>query len=383
MRTSLKTAATAALAGCLGILTARAGAIRSEPFGQTPSGQPVQIYTLQSDTGIEARITNYGGIIVSLKVPDKDGRADDIVMGFDKLDGYLTPAYLKAKPFFGALIGRYANRINKGRFSLDGKEFQLSINNAPNTLHGGARGFDQRVWQAREVEGTVPTLELTYESADGEEGFPGKLSVKAVYTLEGSTLKLVFTATTDKPTVVNLTNHSYFNLKGAGNGDVLDHAMQIAADAYTPIDADSIPLPGGPTPVRGTPFDFTRPTKIGAHIEADDAQLKNGLGYDHNFVLRAWASGGEAKLIATVTEPTTGRQLELYSNQPGVQLYTGNFLDGTITGKGGRAYPHRGAFCLEPQRFPDTPNRPDFPSAVLRPGETYEHTIMYRFVVVK
>ena len=358
-----------------------AAPISSQPFGQTPSGQPVQIYTLRSDTGIEARITNYGGIVVSLKVPDKDGHADDIVMGFDKLDDYLAPAYLKANPFFGALIGRYANRIAKGQFTLDGKTSQLSINNGPNTLHGGTRGFDQRVWDAH--AGSGATLDLIYESADGEEGFPGKVKAKAVYTLEGSELKVEFTATTDKPTVINLTNHAYFNLKGAGNGDILDHTLRLAADAYTPIDADSIPLPGGPVKVAGTPFDFSRPTEIGAHIDADNTQLKNGKGYDHNFVLLDYEPGGAPRKIAVVTESTTGRKLEVLSDQPGVQFYSGNFLDGTIIGKGGKAYPHRGAFCLEPQHFPDSPNRPEFPSVVLRPGETYRHTIIYRFGVGK
>ena len=362
---------------------AHAEPVSSQPFGQTHSGQPVQIYTLHSDTGVEARITNYGGIVVSLKVPDKNGHADDIVMGFDKLDDYLTPAYLKAKPFFGALIGRYANRIAKGQFTLDGKMYQLSINNGPNTLHGGTRGFDQRVWEAHAGTGATPTLELSYESADGEEGFPGKVLAKAVYTLEGSELKLEFTATTDKPTVINLTNHSYFNLKGAGNGDILGHEMQIEADAYTPINEDSIPLPGGPVKVAGTPFDFTKPTQIGAHIDADDDQIDNGKGYDHNFVLLDYKPGAAPRRIATVTEATTGRKLEVFSDQPGVQFYTGNFLDGTIIGKDGKAYPLRGAFCLEPQHFPDSPNRPDFPSVVLRPGETYRHTIIYRFGVVK
>ena len=251
-----------------------------------------------------------------------------------------------------------------------------------NTLHGG-RGFDQRVWQAREHGGAAPSLELTYESADGEEGFPGKVSVKAVYTLEGKSLRVDFTATTDKPTLVNLTNHSYFNLKGAGNGDVLGHEMQIEADAFTPIDAQAIPLPGGPANVAGTPFDFTKSMKIGARIEADDAQLKNGKGYDHNFVLRGYAPGGVLRRIATVTEPTTGRKLEVDSDQPGVQFYSGNYLDGTLSGNEGKVYPKRGGFCLEPQHFPDSPNRPDFPSVVLRPGETYRQTIVYRFSVAE
>ncbi len=281
------------------------------------------------------------------------------------------------------MIGRYANRIAGGRFTLDGKDYQVPTNSGTNALHGGTRGFDQRVWQAREVGGPTPALELAYESADGEEGFPGKVSVKAVYTLAGNSLRLDFAATADQPTVINLTNHSYFNLKGAGSGDVLDHAVQIEADAYTPINEHSIPLPGGPVSVTGTPFDFTRPTKIGERIGADDVQLKNGKGYDHNFVLRGYTPGGEPRRIATVTEPTTGRQLEVDSDQPGVQFYTGNVLDGTITGKGGKVYPKRSAFCLEPQHYPDSPNRPDFPSVVLRPGETYRQTIIYRFSVAE
>ena len=352
-------------------------------FGQTSEGKTVQIYTLRNDQGYEARITNYGGIVVSLKVPDKAGHFDDIVMGFDKLDDYLAPGYIESCPYFGALIGRYANRIAKGKFTLQGKEYQLPLNNKVNSLHGGPQGFDKRVWQAHEHGGPTPSLELTYDSADGEEGYSGKVSVKAVYTLLPASLQIVFTATTDKTTVINLTSHSYFNLKGAGNGDILDHEMQIEADAFTPINATSIPLPGGPMNVAGTPFDFTRPTRIGARIEADDQQLKNAKGYDHNFVLRDYTPGGKPRRIATVTEATTGRKLSVWSDQPGVQFYTGNFLDGTLIGKGGKVYPKRGAFCLEPQHYPDSPNRPDFPSVVLRPGETYHHTIVYEFGVAE
>ena len=341
----------------------------------------MQIFTLRNDMGGEARISDYGGILVSWKVHDRLGQLGDVVLGFDRIEEYQTPAYLEHLPYFGALIGRYANRIAGGQFTLDGKHHQLSINNGTNTLHGGKRGFDQRVWQARDLGGgATPALELSYHSADGEEGFPGNVSVKAVYTLVESSLKIDFTATTDQPTIVNLTNHAYFNLKGAGNGDILDHEIQIEADAFTPIDTQSIPLPGAPAAVAGTPFDFTRPTKIGARIEADDAQLRNGKGYDHNFVLRPAVAGGGPRRIATVTESTTGRRLDVLSDQPGVQFYTGNFLDDTLTGKGGKAYGHRGAFCLEPQHFPDSPNRPDFPSVVLRPGETYRHTMIYRML---
>lgn len=335
----------------------------------------MQIYTLRNDTGCEARIADYGGVLVSWKVPDRHGRLDDVVLGFEKLEDYLAPAYLANHAYFGALIGRFANRIARGRFTLDGKTHQLSVNNGPNTLHGGVCGFEQRVWRAHECAGQPPALELFYQSADGEEGFPGNVSVTAIYTLVGMSLKIEFTAATDQPTVINLTNHAYFNLKGAGNGDILDHEIEIPADAFTPIDAQSIPLPGGPAAVAGTPFDFTRPTRIGANIDADHEQLRNGLGYDHNFVLR----GEGLRRVATVTEPTTGRRLDVLSDQPGVQFYSGNFLDGTLTGKDGKAYGKRGAFCLEPQHFPDSPNRPDFPSVVLRPGETYRHTMIYQF----
>ena len=359
------------------------GAVSGQAFGQTQEHQPVQIYTLRSASGIEARITNYGGIIVSLKVPDKNGHADDVVLGFDRLEDYLAPAYVKNKAYFGALIGRYANRIAGGRFTLDGHAYQIPTNNGANALHGGTRGFDQRVWQAHEPGGPQPVLELTYLSPDGEEGFPGNVSAKAVYTLEDNALRLEFTATTDRPTVINLTNHSYFNLKGAGNGDVLDHEVQIPADAYTPVDASSIPLPGGPASVAGTPFDFRQATRIGARIDAPDEQLKFGMGYDHNFVLSHEGSGGEPSMVAIVTEPTTGRVLTVSGDQPGVQFYSGNQLDGTLTGKGGEKYGKHAAFCLEPQHFPNSPNRPDFPSTVLRPGGTYRHTIIYRFTVAK
>ncbi len=354
----------------------------SEPFGHTKDRVAVEIYTLRNSAGCEARITNYGGIVVSLKMPDKNGHFDDVVMGFDKLDDYLSPAYAKSNPYFGALIGRYGNRIDHGLFVLDGKDCHVGINNDSNSLHGGKVGFNQRVWSARPGAGTTgATLELRYVSMDGEEGFPGTLTTTAVYTLtDKNELKLQFTATTDKPTIVNLTNHSYFNLKGAGNGTILDHLLTIHGERFTPINAESIPT-DELKPVKGTPFDFTQPAKIGQRIGDDDEQLKNGKGYDHNFVLDGYVPGGAPRVIARVEEPVSGRVLEVESDQPGVQFYTGNFLDGSLTGKGGKIYPYRGAFCLEPQHYPDTPNHPQWPSVVLRPGETYRHTIIFRFGV--
>jgi aldose 1-epimerase len=356
--------------------------ITSQPFGQTKEGTTVEIYTLRNANGCEARITNYGGIIVSLKVPDRQGHLDDVVLGFDTLDGYLTPAYAKSNPYFGALIGRYANRINHGRFPLDGKEYQITLNNNGNSLHGGKVGFNQRVWQADEISGPEgPALALRYVSKDGEEGFPGTLTVETVYTLTGKNeLKTEFTATTDQDTVVNLTQHSYFNLKGAGNGDILDHMMTIHADQFTPIDPKFIPL-GGLRPVQGTPLDFNRPTRIGERIGADDEQLKNALGYDHNFVTTGYTAGAAPRVIARVEEPTTGRVLEVASDQPGVQFYSGNFLDGTLTGKGGKVYNQHGGFALEPDHYPDSPNHPEWPSVVLKSGQTYHNTIIYAFSV--
>jgi aldose 1-epimerase len=349
--------------------------ITFESFGRTQDGAPVSIYTLRNANGMEARISNYGGIITSLKVPDRNGNLGDVVLGYDSLDGYL-----KSTPYFGALIGRYGNRIAKGRFTLDGITYTLVTNNGPNALHGGAKGFDKVVWQAfsySTAEG--PSLELTYLSKDGEEGYPGDLKVKALYTLtQDNSLRLDYTATTDKDTVLNLTQHSYFNL--AGKGDVLNHVVYINADKFTPVDSTLIPT-GQLPPVEGTPFDFRTPTAIGARINQDDQQLKFANGYDHNFVLNK--PMGQLAVVARVTEPTTGRVLELLSTEPGLQFYTGNFLDGTITGKGGWVYQFRSAFCMEPQHFPDSPNQPNFPSAELRPGETYHHTIIYRFSTQK
>ena len=341
-----------------------AGSDAPPPFGQTPAGTLVEIYTLTNKNGCEARLTNYGGIVVSLKVPDRTGRLDDVVLGHDDLSGYEKhPA-----PYFGALIGRYGNRIAGGKFTLDGRAYQLAVNNAPNTLHGGQVGFDKKVWHATQTTmPDGPALELTCTSADGEEGFPGQVSVRAVYTrTNDNALRLAFEATTDQPTIINLTNHSYFDLRGqSAGGDILDHEATIFASRFVPVDQTSIPL-GELRPVAGTPFDFTG-------------------GYDHTYVLDGYdpqaASHAEPFLAARVHDPASGRTLELWTAEPGVQFYTGNYLDGTFTGKGGKAYGKHAAFCLEPQHYPDSPNHPEWPSVILRPGETYRNTFSYRFSV--
>lgn len=343
-----------------------------KPFGTLPDGTQIDVFTLRNSKGAEARIINYGGLVISLKVPDRNGNMGDVVLGYDNLQGYL-----KESPYFGALIGRYGNRIANGQFTLDGKTYQLPKNDGPNTLHGGVKGFDKVVWTPKALatpEG--PALELTYLSRDGEQGFPGNLNVRAVYSLtEDNGLKLEYTATTDKPTVVNLTQHSYFNL--AGKGTILDHVVTLPADRFTPVDKTLIPT-GELQPVEGTPFDFRKPTAIGARINQENEQLKFGKGYDHNWVIN---KGSELGLMARVEEKTTGRVLEVLSTEPGLQFYTGNFLDGSITGKGGWVYQFRNAFCMEPQHFPDSPNQPNFPSVVLRPGQVYKNTIIYRFSV--
>ena len=345
--------------------------IKKNAFGKTAEGQ-VDLYTLTNRNGIEVRITNYGGRVVSILAPDRHGKMADVVLGFDSLDDYLG-----SNPFFGALVGRYANRIAKARFTLDGVEYKLAQNNGPNSLHGGLKGFDKVIWAARELLKDPPTLELTYVSQDGEEGYPGKLKAKVVYALtDDNELRIDYTATTDKDTVLNLTNHSYFNLAGQGNGDILKHEIMINADRFTPVDATLIPT-GELRQVQGTPLDFRRATAIGARIDADDEQLKFGKGYDHNFVINRTGHG--LSLAARVTEPESGRVMEVLTTQPGVQFYTGNFLDGTVHGKGGKVYGRRSAFCLETQHFPDSPNQPKFPSAELKPGQTYHQTTVYKF----
>jgi aldose 1-epimerase len=319
-------------------------------------------------------IMNYGGVVVSLKVPDRSGAVADVVFGFDTFDPYLSPP-----PYFGALIGRYGNRIGHGRFKLDGKEYKLAVNNGENSLHGGTRGFDKVLWTAKDAsEGGVPAIELTYLSKDGEEGYPGNLSATVKYTwTDAKELKIDYAATTDKNTVLNLTNHSYFNLSGAGEGDILAHEVMIDADRFTPVNAGLIPT-GELKPVEGTPFDFRKPTAIGARIGAGDQQLKYGKGYDHNFVLNHPATTTPL-LAARVTDPKSGRAMEVLTTQPGLQFYTGNFLDGKFKGKGGKTYVHRGAFCMETQHFPDSPNKPSFPTTELKPGEKYQNSTIYRF----
>jgi aldose 1-epimerase len=338
------------------------------PFGKTRSGETVQLYTLKNANGIETTITNYGGIVVSLTCPDKAGKFADVVLGFDTLEGYLGE-----HPYFGALIGRYGNRIAKGRFTLGGKEYKLAVNNGENHLHGGLKGFDKVMWRAKEVG---PALELTYVSKDGEEGYPGNLTAVVRYTLTpANELRIDYTATTDKETVVNLTNHSYFNLAGEGSGDILSHQVTIHADRFTPVDSGLIPT-GELRSVAGTSFDFRRAHAIGERINADNEQIRLGKGYDHNFVVNGAA--GTLRPAAKVTEAKSGRILEVSTTEPGLQFYTGNFLDGSVKGKGGKPYKHRFGFCMETQHFPDSPNKPTFPATVLKPGQTYKSTTVYK-----
>jgi aldose 1-epimerase len=363
----------ACLAGCCSVSQSGKESITRQPFGQTKDGAPADLYTLRNRNGVEARISNYGGLVISLKVPDRAGAFADVVLGYDNLADYI-----KDSPYFGALIGRYGNRIARGKFTLDGHQYTLATNNCPNALHGGLKGFDKVLWEARALttpEG--PGLKLRYGSRDGEEGYPGTLSVTAVYTLtEDNALKLEFTATTDQDTVVNLTQHSYFNF--AGKGDILQHQVLIAASRFTPVDSTLIPT-GELRPVEGTPFDFRRPTAIGARIGQDDEQLKFGRGYDHNWVVDK--PPGQLGLMARVFDPSTGRVMEVLSTEPGLQFYSGNFLNGSNKGKGGWVYQFRDGFTMEPQHFPDSPNQPSFPSTVLKPGEVFHSTIIYRFSV--
>jgi aldose 1-epimerase len=346
--------------------------VKKQAYGKMPNGAAVELYTLTNAKGMQAGIITYGGTVVSLTAPDRNGKYADVVLGMDDLAGYM-----KATAFFGALIGRYGNRIGHAQFTLEGKTHKLPANDGPNTLHGGPAGFDKHVWSAlpgSSADGE--TLELTYVSKDGEEGFPGTLTTKVVYSLTNNNeLKIDYTATTDKPTVVNLTNHSYFNLAGQGEGDVLTHEVMIDAARFTPVDATLIPT-GELRPVAGTPFDFTKPTAVGARIEAADEQIKFGKGYDHNWVLNKGA-GGLTK-AAEVHETKSGRVMEVWTTEPALQFYTGNFLDGTLHGKG-KTYVRRGALCMETQHYPDSPNQPAFPSTELKPGATYHTTTVYRF----
>ena len=349
-----------------------AGMIKTA-FGNMPDGQAIDLYTLTNRHGMQAAITNYGGTVVRLITPDRNGHMDDVVLGFENLAGYL-----QTEPYLGALIGRYGNRVGHAQFTLDGVTYHLAKNDGDNTLHGGLKGFDKRVWTARDVSSKgAPALELKYLSKDGEESFPGNLSVTVVYTLtDDNELKIDYSATTDKDTVLNLTNHSYFNLAGQGNGDILKHQIMINAERFTPVDAGLIPT-GELKSVVGTPFDFRKSEAIGTHINDADEQLKLGKGYDHNFAINR--SGPGLVLASRVTEPMSGRVMEVSTTQPGVQFYTGNFLDGTLHGKGGKVYKQRYALCLETQHFPDSPNKPSFQTTELKPGESYKQTTVYRF----
>ncbi len=358
--------------------------ITSAPFGTAPDGKPVTIYTMKNSHGIEVRAMTYGGIIQSILTPDKTGKLGDIVLGFDSLGGYTSPAYIAHLPYFGAIIGRYANRIAKGRFTLDGKQYRLPLNNGPNSLHGGTKGFNERVWDATPFQSdTAVGVVLTYTSPDGQEGYPGTMHVQVTYTLTNANdLVVDYLATTDKPTIVNLTQHSYFNLENDGRTNILTHRIMINADSFTPIDSTEIPT-GQILPVAGTPFDFRTPHEIGERIDEDNQQLKFASGYDDNWVLNKTPKDPATGLTvaAEVWAPTSGRTLEVLTDQPGLQFYTGNFLDGTIVGKDGIVYGHRAAFTLETQHFPDSPNHPNFPSTVLTPGEQFRSRTIFRFGV--
>lgn len=347
--------------------------IEKAPFGKTDDGREANLFTLRNAAGMTAKISNYGGTIVSLTAPDKNGKFADVVLGMDSLAGYQ-----KGVPYFGALIGRYGNRIAKGKFTLDGKTYTLATNNGPNALHGGLKGFDKVLWTATPVEGDEPALKLVYTAKDGEEGYPGNLSVEVTYTLQkDNALKIDYKATTDKATVVNLTNHSYFNLTGDPNNDILGQEVLLNADRFLPVDKGLIPT-GVLQPVAGTPFDFTKLTLVGKGIrDATNEQIKLGGGYDHAWVLSDQSKG--LKLAAIVRDSTSGRLMEVRTTEPAIQFYTGNFLDGTITGKGGVVYKHRSALCLETEHYPDSPNHPAFPTTVLQPGQTYQTTTVYSF----
>ncbi|MDC0049234.1 galactose mutarotase [Verrucomicrobia bacterium] len=347
--------------------------VSKTPFGSTSDGTAVDLFTLENANGMQAKITNYGGIVTQLHVPDQNGELGDVVLGYDKLS-----SYIKASPYFGCITGRYANRIAKGQFKIGEAAYKLATNNGENHLHGGNVGFDKQVWAAKEVTGLGKAgIELTYLSKDGEEGYPGNLDSKVTYWLTNQNeLEIEYEAKTDKATPINLTHHSYFNLAGEGSGNILGHEVEIFANTFVPTDAGNIPL-GELKKVTGTPFDFLTPHKIGERIEEKNQQLEFGKGYDHNWVIND--SGNSLNLAARVTEPRTGRVMEVLTDQPGIQFYTGNFLDGSNIGKGNKVYNHRNAFCLETQVHPDSPNQPDFPNSILKPGETYRHVCIYRF----
>lgn len=347
-------------------------------FDTAPGGKPVEIFTLVNGLGMEVRAMSYGAIIQSIQVPDARGVMGDVVLGYDSPAGYV-----KNSPYFGAVVGRYGNRIAKGHFRLGDAVFTLPINNGPNSLHGGLKGFDKQVWTAEQVRTDSSNgVAFTLVSPDGDQGYPGNLTARVTYTLMNARNELVidYEGSADKPTPVNLTNHSYFNLAGAGNGSILDQVLTLQADSMTPVDATLIPT-GAITPVTGTPFDFRTPTPIGSRIDAKDPQIHNGGGYDHNFVINRTGPG--LVHFAHVSDPSSGRTLDVSTTEPGVQFYTGNFLDGTITGKGGKVYHRRDAFCLETQHYPDSPNHANFPSTILRPGSVYKSRTVFSFGVTK
>jgi len=358
----------------LGACTAVAAtAVTKAAFGKLPDGTAIDVYTLKN-ADLEVRITNYGACIVSLLAKDRDGRMGDVVLGYNSAEGYAGET---SKTYFGAIVGRYGNRIRGGKFTIDGQTYQVPVNNGANALHGGPHGFGDQVWTGKAIPGGV---EMTLLSKDGDMGFPGTLTVHVRYTLAGSALHMNYAATTDKATVVNLTNHAYFNLSGDGSGTILDEVMQINADQYTPVDAGLIPV-GGAQPVEGTPFDFRKPTAIGERINQANEQLKFGGGYDHNWILRG--KNGEMKVAARVYDPKTGRVLTESTTEPGVQFYSGNSLTGTNVGKTGVVYGKYAGFCLETQHYPDSPNQPAFPSTLLKPGETMRSETVYAFSVQK
>jgi aldose 1-epimerase len=348
------------------------GEVKMAIFGHTADGTPVPIYTLSSGK-IEARVMAYGARLVSVRTPDRTGKVADIVLGYDSLQDYLDDT----KTFFGAIVGRYGNRIGKGQFTLDGKTYQIPVNNGPNALHGGPKGFDRYVWQSHEVPNGV---EFTLVSPDGDMGFPGTLTAHVKYTLVGETLRLDYSATTDKATVLNLTNHAYFNLNGDDQSDILNLQMQIDADKFTPVDSGLIPT-GELVPVAGTPLDFLAPHVIGDRIDDNNEQMKLGGGYDFNWVVNG--APGTLRPAATVVDPANGRKMTVETTQPGIQFYSGNFLDGSFTGRHGVKYTKHMGFCLETQHFPDSPNHPNFPSAALHPGQTFHSTTTFTFGVVK
>jgi len=365
----------AALVGCAPSDGPVQPTVTEQPYGTTPDGKGVALYTLNNGQGMEVRAITLGGVITSIRVPDSSGKIDDVVLGYDKVEGYLkNPAY------FGGVIGRYANRIADGVFTLDGQVYSLAVNNPPNHLHGGVIGFDKLVWDAEtfQNERGVGVI-FTHTSPDGDEGYPGTVDLRVSYTLDmDNALTVDYQGTTTAPTPINLTQHSYFNLAGEGAGDVLNHLVTLSASHFTPVSKTLIPT-GDLQPVAGSPFDFRLPTPIGARIEDNHPQLYYGNGYDHNFVLDRTGSG--LTLAAHVEEPTSGRVLEVFTTEPGIQFYTGNFLDGSITGKGGHVYRQRSGFCLETQHFPDSPNQPGFPNTILRPGETYRSQTVFAFGV--